>query len=323
MMIYPFRFEPIFRQYIWGGRRLQSVLGKNLGAGMFAESWEVVDRTDSQSIVANGRLKGQTLHGVLREHRVAVMGRHAATRRFPLLLKFLDCHQNLSVQVHPDDARAALLNPPDLGKTEAWVVIDAEPGGKIYAGLQARVDRAYLAAAIDEGTILSCLHSFEPQVGDCVFIPAGVVHALGAGLLIAEIQQSSDTTYRLFDWNRVAADGQARELHIDRGLEAIDYNIGPVRPQSPRVTWQSYRQRLVECDKFALDRLHLVAGEQAVIESDDRVHLLATLSGEVDVDQEPDARPLVQGETLMLPAALGQRCLRARQDATLLDIYLP
>ena len=156
-----------------------------------------------------------------------------------------------------------------------------------------------------------------------MFIPAGVVHALGSGLLIAEIQQSSDTTYRLFDWNRVDADGQPRELHIHRGLEAIDYDIGPVSPQIPVKTQQPNRQRLVGCEKFVLDRWDLAAGQQAAIESDDRVHLLAMLSGELDVDQDPDARPLAKGETVMLPAALGRRGLRARQDSTLLDIYLP
>ena len=162
-MIYPFRFEPVFRQYLWGGRRLQTVLGKNIGAGNFAESWEVVDRPQDQSVIANGNFKGRTLSSVLGEHRVAVMGRHRAVKRFPLLLKFLDCNQDLSVQVHPDDARAALLNPPDLGKTEAWVVIDAEPGSKIYAGLRAGVDLATLASAVDEGTTVRVSIALNPR----------------------------------------------------------------------------------------------------------------------------------------------------------------
>jgi mannose-6-phosphate isomerase len=313
------------------GKEIGSAIGGETGGetggeickGTCAESWEVVDRDGEQSVIANGEFRGRTLRSVLSEHPIELMGQHRAFKAFPLLLKFLDCHQSLSVQVHPDDAAAAVLDPPDLGKTEAWVVINADPGSLIYAGLRPGVDRRGLAAAVETGTTESCLHRFEPRVGDCIFIPAGVVHALGSGLLIAEIQQCSDTTYRLFDWNRLDDQGRARELHIQRGLQAIDYEIGPVTAQIPTPTGDAHRERLVQCDKFILDRLRIGSRDSLVIESDDRVHLLAMLSGTVDVDCDPDARPLITGQSMMLPASLGRTQIVAREHVSLLDIYLP
>src|SRR5262249_13542792 len=156
----------------------------------------------------------KTLHELITLRGEWLLGRHHPQLQFPLLFKFLDAQQTLSVQVHPNDLSAARLTPPDLGKTEAWVVIAAEPHAKIFAGLNPDVDRQHLERELASGTCDTCLHQFEPSVGDCVFLRAGTVHALGAGLLISEIQQSSNTTYRLFDWNRVDRDGQPRQLHI-------------------------------------------------------------------------------------------------------------
>ena len=152
------------------------------------------------------------------------------------MFKFLDAQKTLSVQVHPNDDQAARLDPPDLGKTEAWVVLAAEPGSRIYAGLKRGFDRHALEREVHRGTCELCLHSFEPQPGDCVFIPAGTVHALGAGLVVAEIQQASDTTFRLFDWNRVDRDGKPRPLHIRESLDTINYLRGQVQPQTPAAT---------------------------------------------------------------------------------------
>ncbi|MCA9246653.1 MAG: class I mannose-6-phosphate isomerase, partial [Planctomycetales bacterium] len=242
---YPLRFEPLFRRYLWGGRRLGEVLGKPIGDAPCAESWEVVDHREDQSVVREGALAGKTLGHLVAEHNDELFGRHAPLDQFPLLFKLLDAQKTLSVQVHPDDARAARLDPPDRGKTEAWVILDAEPGSVIYAGLKRGFDHAALQREVARGTTELCLHQLEAKPGDCVFIPAGTVHALGAGLLVAEIQQSSDTTYRLYDWNRVDADGNARELHIEAGLEAIDYDLGPSRFQTPQATGCDGVERLV------------------------------------------------------------------------------
>ena len=233
----PLRFAPLLKRYLWGGRRLGTLLGKPIGAEEdYAESWEIADHGADQTVVSGGPLAGMTLEQVLEKHGRELLGQHWDSKqcsRFPLLFKFLDCRRVLSVQVHPNDAAAAKQVPPDLGKTEAWVILAAEPGSVVYAGLKRGFDQAALERELVRGTTELCLHKFEPKVGDCIFIPAGTVHALGAGLVVAEIQQASDTTFRLFDWNRVGPDGKPRQLHIEESLAAIDYSAGPVQPQVP------------------------------------------------------------------------------------------
>jgi mannose-6-phosphate isomerase len=319
---YPLRFEPLFRRYLWGGRRLGTMLAKPIGPGDdYAESWELVDHGDDQSVVSAGPLRGLTLHELVTERGTELFGQHADCSQFPLLFKFLDCNRTLSVQVHPNDEQGAKLDPPDLGKTEAWVVLAVEPGSKIYAGLKPGVTRDNLSAAIAAGTCEECLHEFEPQVGDCVFIKAGTVHALGAGLVIAEIQQASDTTFRLFDWNRVDAQGNPRQLHIVESLEVTDYKRGPVDPQRPQPTQETHRERLVECDKFVLDRLSLAKPQS--IGGDERFHLLVPLAGAITVSGDVVLQPLLLGNTCLVPAAAGDVQLVPQDNAVVLDIYLP
>ena len=236
-------------------------------------------------------------------------------------MKFLDAASALSVQVHPDDARAARLDPPDAGKTEAWVVVEAEPGSMVYAGLKPGVDRAQLTAAIREGRCPDCLHAFQPSPGDCIFVPAGTVHSLGAGLLVAEIQQSSDVTYRLFDWNRVGPDGRPRPLHVEQGLEAVDFHRGPVQPQHPQPTDRPQVSRLVACDKFVLDRCQF--DSPLSIGGDDRFHIMAVLEGAVQIEGDPANAALPRGGTALLPAALEPVRLSSLGRAVLLDAYLP
>ena len=321
--LYPLRFQPLLKRYLWGGRRLADVLGKPIGAGAdYAESWEVVDHGHDQSVVDSGPLAGFTLHKIVQTRGQELLGRHAPQSRFPLLFKYLDCQQDLSVQVHPDDAAAAMLDPPDLGKTEAWVILDAIPGSRIYAGLMPGCGRDSLEAAIRAGQADRCLHSFQPTPGDCVFIPAGTVHALGAGLLVAEIQQASDTTYRLFDWNRVGPDGRGRQLHIEQGLAAIDFTAIAVQPCRPRPTQRPAVERLVACDKFVLDRWQF-DGEQS-LHGDDRFHVLSVLDGEISCGtwNAADLR-LSRGQTVLIPASVRELILRPRASCTLLDMYLP
>jgi len=320
--LYPLRFEPIFRRYLWGGRRLASVLGKVIGEGdNYAESWEVVDHGEDQSVVAYGPLKNVALRDLVSTRGQELFGRHSPQKRFPLLLKFLDCNRVLSVQVHPDDDRARRLDPPDLGKTEVWVVLHADPGGLVYAGLKEGVDRDALEDAIEKGTAESCLHCFEPQPGDCIFIPAGTVHALGAGLVVAEVQQASDTTFRLYDWNRVDADGKARPLHVEQGLDATDFNRGPVQAQTPQPTGSSHVDRLVASDKFVLDRWCF--SDQQTLRGDERFHVLAVLDGAVSVEGDPCNEPLVRGHVALLPACAGDVRFDPHGPTTLLDAYLP
>jgi len=317
---YPLRFAPILRRHLWGGRRLERVLGKPLGPGNdFAEAWEIVDHGADQSVVLHGPWAGTTLHELTTEHGAEMLGRHHPQPSFPLLLKFLDAQKTLSVQVHPNDQQGAQLIPPDLGKTEAWYVIAAEPGSLIYAGLKRGFDLPALRRELSRGTAELCLHRFEARAGDCVFVPAGTVHAIGAGIVLAEIQQASDTTFRLYDWNRVGPDGRPRTLHIEEALAVTDFERGPVDPAVARPTQRAHVSRLVECDKFIWDRWHFDAPQ--AVGGDDRCHILAVIDGEVLLPGENES--LRAGQTVLLPAALPPTLLTPCGPATLLDAYLP
>ena len=321
-ILYPLRFTPLFKRHLWGGRRLATELGKPIGDGDdYAESWEVVDHGGDQSVVSDGPLKGTTLAELVAKHGEALLGMDYPQTGFPLLWKFLDAHRVLSVQVHPDDARASQLVPPDRGKTEAWVVLAADPGSVLYAGLIAGVDREKLTRAIEAGESESCLHRLEPVAGDCIYIPAGTVHALGDGLLIAEIQQASDTTYRLFDWNRVGPDGKQRQLHIAQGLDAIDFDRGPIQIEKPKPTFCQEIERLVTGDQFIIDRWNFERPLRAG--GNDKCHLISVIEGEVEISGDPRGKPLTRGEVMLLPASLGKVTLSPSSMATLLDVYLP
>lgn len=252
-------FRPLLKRLVWGGRQLGELLGKPIGEGSdYAESWEVVDHGADQSVVSGGPEAGRTLRELVRDRPGDLFGEGIRHDHFPLLLKFLDCNRVLSVQVHPDDAYASRMTPPDLGKTEAWYVVAAKPDAVIYAGLRPGVDPQQLRAACGDGSVGGLLHEVRPRVGDCFFIPAGTVHALGGGLVVAEIQQSSDTTFRLFDWNRVDAAGRGRELHVDQAIAVTDFSRGPVDPQHPHPDADGL-ETLVRCDKFILRRAILQA----------------------------------------------------------------
>ncbi|MEZ6152073.1 MAG: type I phosphomannose isomerase catalytic subunit [Pirellulaceae bacterium] len=345
---YPLRLVPLFRDYLWGGRKLQTVLGKTLPAnGVWAESWEIVDHPEHSSAILNGPLADNTLHQVCEADPKWLLGdqpqekessggsdnRETNPRTLPLLLKYLDCQRVLSVQVHPDDHYGQQMLPPDLGKTEAWYIIAAEPESVLYAGLKLGVTREDLQAALAAGEVEQCLHRIHPQAGDCVFIPAGTVHALGAGLLVAEIQQASNTTFRLFDWNRLDADGQPRALHVEQSLEVIDFASGPRRlqvaqPIEQLPSGQVVRERLVECDKFLLDRLR-AAQEDAVtlqLGGDGRCHLVTVPVGQATLswgDASSHSEQLATGQSILLPAALSAVSVQLEPGTTLLDMRVP
>ncbi len=320
MKPYPLRFRPLFKRTIWGGRRLGEQLGKPIGGESdYAESWEVVDHGADQSVVENGPLAGGSLAELIAEHSSWLLGEDHHCREFPLLLKYLDCNRVLSVQVHPDDAYGARMSTPDLGKTEAWYIVASLPDSLVYAGLKSGVDQPTLRRAVEAGETEQLLHSFHPHPGDCVFIPAGTVHALGSGLLVAEIQQSSDTTFRLFDWNRVDAEGKPRTLHVDQALEVTDYRSGPVQPRKsdPAVAgWQC----LVECEKFVLRSLEL--GDDGVA-GDDRFHILTVPRGRASLRFAGQSMPLATGESVLLPAKMGGVEISVDAESTVLDMHLP
>ena len=320
MKPYPICFRPLLKRTIWGGSRLGQILNKPIGAESdYAESWELVDHGDDQSIVDGGPLTGRSLAELIRDDSSWLLGDGVAVSQFPLLLKYLDCNRVLSVQVHPDDEYGARMRPPDLGKTEAWYIVQAQPESLVYAGLRAGVDRRALAGAMEAGKTDEVLHSFHPKPGDCLFIPAGTVHALGAGLLVAEIQQSSDTTFRLFDWNRLGDDGEPRQLHVDQALEVTDYRSGPVQPRhSDRAA--SGWQELVECDKFVLQSLE---SGSASLAGDGKFHIVTVPRGTASVSIGEELMTLATGQSVLFPAAMDQVELSVDPDSTLLRVHLP
>ncbi len=317
----PIRFEPIFRSYIWGGDRLASQLGKKPpGSGIWAESWEIVDHREGESVVSDGDFAGWTLRQLIESFPNEIIGCDTPNERFPLLLKYLDCQRVLSVQVHPDDLYGAKMPLPDRGKTEAWYVIEAELDSKLYAGLKPGVDRKTLQEAIEHGETEQCLHVLSPKSGDCVFIPAGTVHALGAGLLVAEIQQASDCTFRLFDWDRVDKDGLPRQLHIDQALEVIDFQRGPVQfVAKPSIVAKTVRT-LVDCDKFTLQE-YTASGSYKL--QDTKLAILTVPQGSAVLETPSQEFFLERGQTILIPAACKSATLILAENTTVLASTLP
>jgi len=322
--LYPLRFEPILRRLIWGGRRLGTVLHKPIGESAdYAESWEISDYRDQVSVVQEGSLAGTTIRELIRTRGEELLGPALGLRdHFPLLVKYIDAHQDLSVQVHPDDATGRRL-AGDNGKTETWVILQVDPGSAIYAGLNRGVGREELAAAIESGKVEPLLHKVEAKPGDCILIDAGTVHAIGAGVLLAEIQQTSDATFRIHDWGRLGPDGKPRTLHVHQALESIDFERGPVGPITPAVEQTPWctREELARSRYFALTRLTLT--QNASVGQSDRFTILMGLDGSSDVCHQGESVRLDYGQTLLLPAALGACEIVPRGQARVLSCVVP
>jgi mannose-6-phosphate isomerase len=323
--LYPLRFEPILRRLIWGGRRLGTVLHKPIGdASDYAESWEISDYRDQVSIVEQGSLAGTTIRELIRTRGEELLGPALGPRdQFPLLVKFIDAHQDLSVQVHPDDETGRRL-AGENGKTETWVIVGAQPGSAIYAGLKQGVGRDEFAEAIRAGEVERLLHRLEPRPGDCILIESGTVHAIGAGVLLAEIQQTSDATFRVYDWGRLGPDGKPRPLHVREALESIDFERGPVnpiRPEAEPIAGGGTREKLSRSAYFALERLTL--NRPTAVGHHDRFTILMGLDGCSDVRQGGECVRLEFGQTLLLPATLGPCEIVPRDDAQVLTCVVP
>lgn len=319
----PLQFKPIFKRICWGGRRLGTVLGKPIGPESdYAESWEVSDHGGDQSVVLGGAYDGQTLSQIVRQQNLPLLGRAAGRTQFPLLIKYLDACDNLSLQVHPDDRQARELAPQDNGKTEAWVIIDAAPQSRLYVGFQEGVSEGDLRSALADGCIKELLHTFEARAGECVFVPAGTVHAIGAGVLLAEVQQTSDVTFRLYDWDRPGPDGGLRELHPEAALGCIDFERGPVHPVVPRRLPAGHLLEELVCDEYFVIHRHR-AEKPFSIATDNSCHVLMVLNGAAELTAGEHRLGLPLGQTVLLPAERDTVDVRPRDEVTLLDAFLP
>lgn len=323
--LYPLRFEPMFQYRLWGGRRLGDWLGQALpGEDPIGEAWVLSDRDDHASVVAEGPLKGTTLTNLMRDVPGQILGEQAAGRdRFPLLLKFLDVRQMLSVQVHPSDNRIGLIPKGDTGKSEAWVVLEADPEARIYAGLKPGTTEADLRGLTTESAGQH-LASFAPKPGQGVMIEAGTVHSLGDGVMVFEVQENSDVTFRLYDWDHVdAKTGQKRDLQVDQALACIDLDQGPISPVTPAVehTAPAPREQLFDDPHFQLWRQR---GEIPFpVGAEGRARVLVCVDGRGQVDCAGDGFALERGGVMLLPASIGACTFQPDGPAALLEIGVP
>ncbi len=327
MPLYPLRFEPIFTTNLWGGRRLPGFLNRTVAhTDPVGEAWVLSDVDGSLSRVAAGPLAGLTLRELLAQEPARVVGTAKTPQgRFPLLLKFLDARQELSVQVHPNDEQAAELGPGKFGKTEAWVVLDADSAtSRLYAGFAEGVSAADFRAALIAKTTPDTLYSFAPKPGDCVFLEAGTVHAIGCNLLMFEVQQTSDITYRLYDWDRVdAKTGRPRQLHVEEGLACADFARGPCPPVWPAVVVSNgvRREGLVTCAYFTLERL--TAAVPFRVGAANRCRAVVCVKGSGELESRGARYAFRTGDTFLLPAEVGACVALPAEEVTLLECGLP
>jgi mannose-6-phosphate isomerase len=308
----PLLFEPLFLERMWGGRRLESAFGKKLPPGKrIGESWEVVDRPEAQSVVRLGPWCGQTLHELWRDHRAEIFGDGMPEAlRFPIFAKLLDAQEKLSLQVHPDAATAGPLGGEP--KTEMWYFAAADDGAEIYAGLRAGVTQDRFEQAVRQGVAADLVHRVGVKTGDAFFVPSGRLHAIGRGNLLVEIQQNSDTTFRLFDWERGVRDGPPRQLQIEEALQSIafdDFEPDVIRPNG---------ETLVQCPYFTVEKWDLKSARRA----SERIAfaLFVCLSGTVEMN----AVHLLPGEFFLVPACAAASELQPAVPATsVLRITLP
>ena len=300
------RFRPIYQERVWGGRALETALGRTLPATQpIGESWEVVDRPEAQSVVAEGSWEGRSLRTVLESNPQELMGPHwSGGRPFPILIKWLDCRERLSLQVHPPAAMADELHGEP--KTENWYIAQTAPGAQLIVGLKRGVTRQQFERAVTTHTLDECVHRINVAAGDSILVRSGQVHAIDAGNLILEIQQNSDTTYRVYDWGRVGLDGRPRQLHLAQSLRSIDWS--DFEPAAVRAAPTS--GVIANCAEFCIRRVVLGAGEPFHVKAGEQPRLLSVVSGGIRISSEngvdtrsPFGQKLVRGDTALLPFA--------------------
>lgn len=305
------RFSPILKRARWGGRRLETHLHKALGdESDYSESWELVDLGENQSRLIHTSGESVTLRELLQREPQALLGESwSDSGEFPLLLKYLDAQERLSLQVHPDDRLARLRRPGERGKTEAWYILDSTPDAVVYAGLKPNITREQLQSALRAGTVEEVLHRLPVKRGDCLLIPAGTVHAVGAGILLLEVQQASDITYRLHDWDWVDAQGNPRPLHLPEAFESIDFQRGPIPLIIPAFSEDSVQkkegglhcERLARCEYFEMQRMSFARIHHSFTNS--RMRIWSVTGGEGTVRAAGELLQIGTGDSLVIPAA--------------------
>jgi mannose-6-phosphate isomerase len=320
-VLYPLTFHPIFKERVWGGRQLERLYHKNLPPrAPIGESWEISDRPGEASVVANGPLAGKTLRWLMENHARELLGnaKPANENRFPLLCKILDAREKLSLQVHPPTHKAAELGGEP--KTEMWYVSDAAPDAVLFAGFKRGVTRTQFEEKIQAGTVADCFHRIPVHAGDAMFLPSGRVHAIGAGLVIFEIQQNSDTTYRVFDWNRAGLDGKPRELHVAQSLASIDFNdFEPALVQGKYAGKEIKTRLLVKDPLFNVEAVEMKNGARLDLKPRS-LQIVAVTNGQVEIKGGSRSVNLAAGQFCLIPACLEQAEIVAKDGAVLLRV---
>ncbi|MGM0421200.1 MAG: type I phosphomannose isomerase catalytic subunit [Bacillota bacterium] len=308
--MYPLKFVPIYKRKIWGGRNLEDVFARDLPVGHIGESWEISDHGDDKSRIANGKYKGKTLQEIITVEGEDILGTEVPEdfyEKFPLLIKIIDATEKLSVQVHPDDEYAQIYEDGQNGKTEMWYILRARPGAKIVYGLKNNVNRVQFKEAIAKGTVGSCLNYVEVEAGDSFYIPAGTVHAIGSGIMIAEIQQNSDITYRVYDWDRSDDKNRKRELHISSALDVIDFRSKYDLNQSVNIIEKKgcVINELVRSPHFNTDFIKIRESYQ-LTPGQHKFHILMNIEGRPIINYGKKQVEIHPGETLLIPAQLNK-----------------
>lgn len=301
--MYPLKFKPLYKERIWGGSRLQAVLGRKLPGSRIGESWELSCHKNGMSVVANGKLTEKTLAELLAEYPGELMGKsYASTTGFPLLIKAIDANDNLSVQVHPDDGYAYRVEQ-EAGKTEAWYVLEAKPDAHIIYGLKEGITSKDFGRAVDSDQIMDCLRVVPVKKGDMVYVPAGLVHALLEGVTVYEVQQSSDITYRIYDYGRVDENGKARELHTAKALDVIQFAHQP---------GCNFNKQAIVCPYFTMEKLQVDQELHDNTKGCFLIYLLIAGDGEIIYQGGNDS--LTRGDTVLIPADLGEFRVRGNVE---------
>lgn len=304
MEFYPLKFTPILKERLWGGTKLKEVLGKQITSEITGESWELSGVDGDISIVSNGSLKGKSLNGLLNENAKAILGNQVVDRfgeEFPILIKFIDAKQDLSIQLHPNDELAKERHN-SFGKTEMWYIMDADPGSQLIVGFNKDVEKEEYIKSLEEGTLLDLLNYEEVGEGDTFFINTGKIHAIGAGVLLAEIQQTSDITYRVYDFDRKDKDGNLRELHTCLAVDAIDY----AKKDDFKVVYDKKKDtvnEMVDCPYFKTNFLNLGKSFHQDISKRDSFTIYMCVDGEGVISNDWGSAPIKKGETVLLAAS--------------------
>jgi len=323
-MLYPLKFHPIFKDKIWGGEKIRSVLKKDFSPlPNCGESWEISGVQNNESIVKNGHLAGKNLKQIINTYKAQLLGQNVFStfyNEFPLLIKFIDANEDLSIQVHPDDELAQKRHQ-SFGKTEMWYIIKADKNAELITGFNQKMDKKTYLEKFNEGTLPDILNTEKVLDNDVFFIPAGRIHTVGKGLLLAEIQQSSDVTYRIYDFDRKDQFGNKRELHIDKALDAIDYNYYPEYKTS-YVDEEDTPVEIVSSKYFTTNKLLLNVELERDIKSLDSFVIYICLDGKGEIMYSDDRVNLKMGDVLLIPAALNRYTLKPDNHLKLLETYI-